>query len=252
MSAPTPAQLAGTSRLSVDRPRAEHDPLRVVDRTPRETAPTVVLPPLTGAPVREIRKRLARFTAVLIIDDSCSMYGFFWGDELSGRYAAARSLLELLRRSGPCSLGAVHYGDTAPASLALEPRNIATDHDVVLRALSAPEPLGGTNVAAALERSRIIAPPPAESTATAAYLVVSDGIEPVTAAIEAAVERLGAARVHLLLVDRAGGCTPQMEAAWRALQLGSLTRLKTFDPKLMAEQLAGVAASTLGLKTTTD
>jgi hypothetical protein len=243
-----PTQFAGSSGLSLGQPRPAHGALKVAPRAAGEKAPVVVLPPLMGASRTEIRKRVSRFTALFLIDDSGSMYGF-WGDQLSGRYAAARSLLELLRRSGGGRAGVVHYGSCAPTELTLQPRKIASDREEILRALTAPATLGGTNVAAALERAHVLAPPPNDAALATAYFIVSDGIEPVTPAIQTGVHKLGRSRVHLLLVDRAGGCTPHMETAWRALSLGSFTRLKTFDTKLMAEQLAQVAASTLDLKT---
>jgi len=240
-------QLLGRNTLSLLAPGAA---LRKVSVTahlgPAQPARSIVLPPLQGASKAVIRARLARLTVFFLVDDSGSMYGT-WGDPNGVRYAAARSLLELLRRSGGARVSIIHWGTDAPADMALAPIKLPRGRKDLELALSIPPTLGGTNVLSALGRAAELTPPLVEDE-QAIYFILGDGIELVTPAINTALSALGERQVHMLLVDRSGGCDPALEAAWRSVPFGSFTRLRTFDTRAMAHQLAQIAAATLSLE----
>jgi len=217
-------------------------------KPPVRQARPIVLPSMIGAPVKEIRRRIQKVLVFFVVDDSGSLYGV-WGDPGGVRYAAALSLLGLMERSAGKKAGraaVIHWGTTAPAELALVPVEVKRGRRALRQALTIPPTLGGTNLAAALDRAHAMTPELLEAEQVV-YYVLSDGIEEVTAAIHAAVGALPAGSGHMVLVDRSGGCDPAMEAAWQAVAFGSFTRLKTFDTREMSLQLAEIFASSMGL-----
>ena len=215
---------------------------------PRAARP-VALAPLAGAPPRVIAARVRKTTIQFLIDDSGSMYGP-WSDPSGIRYAAAESLLMLMRRHGGGRAGVIHWGDSVPRPLALAPVDVRRDRKVLQRALTIPASLGGTHLPRALlaAADHIDVTPDDE---TALVFVVTDGIEDVTAETHAAVAALPPNAVHVLLIDRSNGCTDAMEAAWRGVAFGSFTRLRTFDTRAMATQIADIFATGLELETQT-
>jgi hypothetical protein len=153
----------------------------------------------------------------------------------------------MMNKCGSARAAVVHWGTDAPLEMAVAPVQLKRGRKTLKQALSIPPTLGGTNLAGALSRAHELTPPPAQDEQTV-YYILTDGIEPVTPAIAAAIANLPAGSVHMLLVDRSGGCDPNMEAAWRGCAFGSFTRLRTFDTEAMSHQLADIAATTLGLE----
>jgi hypothetical protein len=239
-------QLIGSSaaRLAASGPPTGA-PVIESHRRPDRPARPVWLPPMVGASPDEIRLLLR-----LLIDDSGSMYGR-WGDPTGVRYAAAQSLLGLIERSsgrGASSRAAViHWGTDAPAALALAPIDVRRGRKALKQALTVPPTLMANNLPLALARAREMTPRLIEEE-QAIYYVLSDGIEDVTPAMHAAIAALPAGSVHMVLVDRSGGCDPAREAAWNHVAFGSFTRLKTFDTTEMAQQLAEVFATSISLE----
>ncbi len=76
--------------------------------------------------------------------------------------------------------------------------------------------------------------------------VITDGIEAVTTSVHRGVGALPPGSVHMLLVDRASGCTEEMEADWRGVAFGSFTRLDDADTRAMGDQLAATVAAAIG------
>ena len=201
---------------------------------------------MVGASERTIRGLVDEIEVWLIVDDSGSMYGQ-WGDPTGIRYAAGRSLVGLLQRAGGGWVGVIHWGTHAPVELALRPAHVRKGRNDLRGALTIPPTLGGNDLPLALARARELSTGPSAGRRQL-YYVLTDGIEPVTPAMHAALAALPENSVHMVLVDRSGGCDPAMEAAWRSCAFGSFTRLRTFDTKVMAYQLADIFAGSLGLR----
>ena len=91
-------QLIGRTNVAPSASAVNEVMLNVFDQT-TQTARPVALPTLVGGSAREIRALALNVRAVFAIDDSGSMYGNF-GDPTGIRYAAARSLVAMQRRSG--------------------------------------------------------------------------------------------------------------------------------------------------------
>lgn len=182
---------------------------------------------------------------VFLPDDSGSMYGT-WGDEQGVRYAAALSVIDLMRRIGGGRAAVVHWGTEAPADQVLPLTNVRLGMGRLRKALQIPPTLGGNNFPAALDRAAEVLE---GSDRQRLQLVfgVTDGIEYLSPGINASLARLPAGSVHVLLVDRSGGCNEELERQWRALPLGSFTRLDVLDTTRMAWQIADVTAAALGL-----
>jgi von Willebrand factor type A domain len=217
-----------------------------LQRPPRQPARPIVLPPLAGRPSQEIERLVRRATVLFLMDDSGSMYSH-WGDERGVRYAAALSLVELMRRAGGGRAGVVHWGSAAPPELVTPPVDVRRDRRELRRALTIPIPtLGGNDLPAALDRAAELLSPGSEDDRAFAF-VIGDGIEAVTPEVHRAVAMLPQRAVHMLLVDRSGGCDAEMERAWQSVAFGSFTRLDVFDTTAMAYQLANSFAACLGL-----
>lgn len=237
-------QLAGTAGFSLAAPT----PSGVKLDSPRWPAPSsyaraVTLPPLTGAPPSTIAKRAAQVTAAFLIDHSGSMYGT-WGDPTGIRCAAAESVIRLQRRTGGGRAVIVPWGSTAPAEMVTGPIEVKRGLKTLKHALVIPPTLGGNDLPAALRRAREILAQPTPDQAYLIY-VITDGIEPVTTDMHDAVAALPPRSVHLCLVDRSNGCTPDMEADWATVAFGSFTRLNHLDVRTMAVELAHIYASSL-------
>ena len=205
----------------------------------------VVLPPLVGASPREIRELAQKVLAVFATDDSGSMYGSF-GDPTGIRYAAARSLVAMQRRSGGGLAGVVHWGTSAPEEMVTPLVDVRRKRRLLDRGLQIPKTLGGNDLPAALRRVAEMLPPLDRNDIPLVF-VITDGIEDVTAETHAAVAALPKGSVHMLLVDCSNGCSEEMEQAWRTVAFGSFTRLPHFDTKAMAMALATAYAQSLGL-----
>jgi Mg-chelatase subunit ChlD len=201
---------------------------------------------MVGAPAKRVRELVRRSVVLFLCDDSGSMYGG-WGDPTGVRYAAALSLLGLMDRSGGGRAAVVHWGTEAPLSLAVAPTDVRRDRRALKSALTIPPTLGGTDLPRALQRARNIATS-LEPDENLVCFVLTDGIESVTTATHAAIAALPAGSVHMILVDRSGGCDGAMEAAWKTVAFGSFTRLRTFSTPEMAQQLAVIFATSLGLE----
>lgn len=242
-----PHQLVGQPNLGLGVPGGTHRvlPTPVPSGSVRAATP-IVLPPMIGASKQEIKARVELLVVQFLCDDSGSMYGAY-GDRDGVRYAAALSLLRLMERAGGGRCGVVHWGTDAPSSLALAPVDIKRGRRALKQALTVPPTLGGNNLPLALTRARKLMPRLADNEQSLT-LVLSDGIEPVTPAMHAAVAALPPRSVHMLLVDRSGGCNTAMEQAWSTVAFGSFHRLNVFDTKVMAFQLAEILADSIGLQ----
>lgn len=75
----------------------------------------------------------------------------------------------------------------------------------------------------------------------------TDGIETVTEEIRAAVRALPEQSVHLCLIDRSGGCGPDLEAQWRTVDFASFTRFAKLDVGSVAHEMATLYTRALGL-----
>jgi hypothetical protein len=194
-----------------------------------------------------IKARVGRMLVYFVCDDSGSMYGS-WGDPTGVRYAAALSLLRLMASSGGGRAAVIHWGTESPPELALGPVPVKGGGGRTLRrSLVVPPTLGGNDLPLGLRRASEMTPVLAEDEQVV-YFVLTDGIEAVTPATHAAVDALAEGSVHMILVDRSNGCTPEMETAWKAVPFGSFTRLRSFETKPMARQLAETFAAAIDLE----
>ena len=173
------------------------------------------------------------------MDDSGSMYGT-WGDPTGVRYAAARSVLEFLRRCGAGQLGVIHWGSTAPEELALPPTDVRKGRGQILKALRIPPTLGGNNLGAALRL--------AAKWSCTLTVVITDGMEDFSLDLRRPIGALPEASIHVLLIDRSRGCGPEFEAQWRSLPLGSFVRLDDSDVLRMAHQIAELICRAVGAR----
>lgn len=229
-------------------PKPPKRPIARLLLPPEQAATAVELPKLIGQP-RKIIKKLVRGAKLwLLIDDSGSMYFWPWGDPAGIRYEAARTVMELLRTNGGGEASVVHFGGSAPVGLVTPLTEVKSGQQTLDRALTIPYPnLGWTDLAAGLERVLEGMPILGDDEAPV-VVVISDGIQAVDSRIHDAVKALPPGCVHMLLVDRSSGCDAATEAAWRSAGFGSFARLRTFDTREMAIQIAEVFADALGLQ----
>lgn len=203
------------------------------------------VPPLTGQPRAVIAQLVRDVTLLFLIDRSGSTFGP-WGDPTDVTGAAAEGVIDLQRASGGGRAGVVLWGSDAPRNLAVGPLDVVKDSRELRAALRNTTSLGGTNIAAGIARGKQLADA-APSGHTVITVVLTDGIEIVDDRVRAAVSSLPPHSMHICLVDRANGCTPDMEAAWRSLPLGSFTRLQSFDLADITTQIVTIFATSLGL-----
>jgi Mg-chelatase subunit ChlD len=185
---------------------------------------------------------LRSLDVVLAVDDSGSESVI---DPTGVRYAAALSVLNFLRRRDDAMVGVVHWGSAAPAELML-PLTPTSKYRRIEKALTIPEHgLGGTNVAAGLAAAADLLAHGRDD-AQPVVAILSDGLEQVGSAAAHEISRLRERCVHVILVDPANTCSPDLEAGWRALGLGSFTRLDEVRTEPMAWQIAEIVARAAG------
>jgi hypothetical protein len=202
------------------------------------------LPGLAGAPPSVTRHRVANLDVIFAIDESGSVHGPDGTDPQGARNAACLSVVDLMRRHGGGRAGVVHWGNTAPASLALAP--VPVYHRRLQRGLRIQPKLGGTRPEVALARVRKLICGNS-SGRTLAVLLITDG-QDLGTGLDKALKQLPARSVHLILVDPSGDCWGQ-ETAWRALPWGSFTRLESLcDHKRLAWESGAVIAGSIGLR----
>lgn len=243
MSAPFPGRLIGL-RVGGIRSGRLHPPASPPPASLFQPV-RLALPPGVG---RRDLAAIWRATWVMFaVDDSGSMYGQH-ADDQGVRYAAARSIVDFMVRAGGGHAGVVHWGSNAPADLTLAPVNVRWRRRALETALRIPRNLGGTNMVAGFQRAKQLLPAPQRGQHQA-VLVLTDGVEQTGTGPElvAAINQLPAASVHLLLIDHWHSCTPELEDAWRALPLGSFTRLPLDDPAQLSWQVADVLVRSRGL-----
>lgn len=211
---------------------------------PARPSRPVRLSSLAGAPRNVIRQRVTNLDVIFAIDDSASVHGPDGTDPGGVRNAACLSVVDLMQRHGGGRAGVVHWGDTAPVSLALAPMPVHRGR--LRRGLRLQPVLGGTQPAVALARVRKLIQG-TRSGRTLAILLLTDG-QDLGTGLEQALGQLPAHSVHLILVDPSGDCWDQ-EAAWRELPWGSFTRLENLsDLKRLAWESGAIIARSIGLR----
>lgn len=201
------------------------------------------LPDLTGAPPAVQRQLIGSLVVMFAIDGSGSVHGPHGTDPHGARNAACLSVVDLMHRYGGGRAGVVHWGQTAPADLALPPMPVRRGR---LRRVLAMQPmLGGTNPAAALARVRQLVPAVSPGQ-TLVVLLLTDG-QDLGDGLAGQLAQLPPVSVHLLLVDPSGTCYGR-EKVWQALAWGSFTRLANLhDPQRVAWESGAVIARCIGL-----
>ncbi|MFF1657770.1 VWA domain-containing protein [Streptomyces sp. NPDC058255] len=177
-------------------------------------------------------------TVIIAVDDSGSTSGT---DPYAVRYAAARAVIEWMRRQGGGQAGVVHWGSTAPARLAVRPVSVNRKMRTLRRALSQRPNLGWTVPAVALQRAARMLPTPAPDELQAVLLVTDaeDCGEGLAEALGLLTERA----VHVLIVGDG-----DQDAGWEALPFASITRLPSFNNQALALACGSVLAGALGLR----
>jgi hypothetical protein len=242
-----PQQIVAAPDLQLGAPGSLGVVVPAPDLTPTLVAKPVNLPNLMGPRTAAVRAAVAKAIVEFVIDDSGSMYGSY-GDDTGIRYAAANSLVRLMRRSGGGRAGVIHWGSCVGGVLQIT--DIKKDRKEIDRALSIPPDLGGTEMGPALSRA-------AEELSglaageTPVVFVITDGICDPDGYVTSAMANLPSSSVHLLLIDRSNCCSQGLEATWRATPASTVTRLNHLDTKGMALELAQVFADSLGLSLAT-
>lgn len=236
----------GRRYLNKDRPVTSG---RYIPGPPREKimARAITLPPLSGGSRQEVRAQLRRSIFAIVPDRSGSIFATWGGDPDDVIGAAGESLFMLQRRYGGGRGLVVPWGSTAPAELVVGPTDVKRHFKTLKQALRNRGSLGGNDLPAALRRT-------AEHLGSLAadempvIFVPTDGIEDVTAETHSAVAALPEGSVHLILIDPRGGCGPEMEANWRSVAFGSLTRVQDLSVRNLATTIAELYADALGLE----
>jgi hypothetical protein len=211
---------------------------------PTKRQPTIRLALPEGPDRERLTQALVTLTVIFAVDDSGSMYGQ-WADDAGVRYAAARSVVDLMVRGGGGRAGVIHWGGTAPPEMALAPVDVKRGRRRLDQALQIPPGLNWTDVVPALHLARELLTEAGGS--RQAVLVLTDGLQEPTAAVAAAIQQLPKGSVHILLIDHWHECTEELEAAWRAQPLGSLTRLTLNDPAQLTWEVADVLVTSCGV-----
>jgi hypothetical protein len=198
-----------------------------------------------GVSAADLSRRVCSSRWVLAIDDSRSMYGSA-GDPSGVRYVAGRAIVDLMARCGGGQIAVVHWGSTAPPSMARPLTEVRSGARRLVDALRAPTDLGGTNSAAALRLSADLLGPPVPGEHRAVALI-TDGYEQVTPELTAAVRALPRDSVDVLLIDHSNYCDAAFERGWRSLDIRSFTRLTVDQPELMTWEITNVLFRALGL-----
>jgi hypothetical protein len=238
-----PGQLIGETALGASGAKARELPARSASL--RTGARAIQVCPLVGAPRRVIVQLAQQIIICFAPDRSGSMYGT-WGDPSDVCGAAAESLIGLQRRSGGGHAAVVPWGTDAPAELVVGPIDVNKGAKYLSSALREHSSLGGNDLGAALRRAAEVTRPLTAEQKLLVF-VLTDGIESVTPEIHSAVAALPGGSVHMLLVDRANGCSPQMEADWLTVGFGSFTRLNALNVASMTAELVQIYADALSL-----
>ena len=127
---PSPRQVAGPQ-----------SPARSL--SPRSAGPFAR--PGSAPPQNVIGERVANLDVIFAIDDSASVHGPDGTDPRGARNTACLSVVDLMHRHGGGRAGVIHWGDTAPASLALAP--VPVHRGQLRRRLELQPVLGGTQPA---------------------------------------------------------------------------------------------------------
>lgn len=237
----------GSSRLlHKDRPATSgtHIPGR-----PRKSDPAqpIALPGLAGVGTDEIRSRVRHLHFETAPDWSGSTFSVWGGDPNDVIGAVALSVFMWLRRYGGATAGVIPWG-TAPADhLAVGPLPLKKDLKRLKAAIRNRVNLGGNDLPAALRlAANRTSGLPADTVPF--YWVPTDGIEAVTASTHDSVNALPAGSVHLVLIDPLHGCSPEMEADWRKVPFGSVTRIDDLTVRNVATTIAELCAAAIGLQ----
>jgi hypothetical protein len=219
----------------------------------RKAERAIMMPPFIGASDKEIAARVRKIVTKILVDRSGSMdCGSWGGDPTDVCGAAGESVFGLLRRSGGGLVTIIPWGSDAPPERITGPLDVRRNFRTLRTAMRDRAGLGGTNLFAGLARAAEIQPTlaPDEIPLT---LIFSDGIQDVSPAVHAAVAALPPSSVHMCLIDRFNGCTPDLEAAWQSVPFASFTRLDVLDVRNLAIQIAEIyaGATDLSVGTTT-
>jgi hypothetical protein len=244
--------VAAATRLSLTGPGGVGQYIQPSPPPPgRRAARAVTLPGFTGASQSEIAIRLDKVRTVVIADCSNSMRVSLWSgdpDDVVG--AAAESVFRLLRKFGGGRATVIHYGSDAPADRVFGPYDVKRELKPLVRAARDRPSLGGTNLHAGLSRAlEVLSALTADETLIG--WIFTDGIQDVSPQIHAAVNAFPTNSLHLCLIDRFNGCTPEIEAAWKTIPWNSFTRLDALDVRALGVQLAHVYATATGLSIAT-
>lgn len=237
--------VGGTHRLHLRRP--ETSGVYVPGPSPEVgVAQPIVLPNLSGAATSQIRSRIDNFYFETVPDWSGSTFSVWGGDPSDVIGAVVVSVFIWLRRYGGGQAGVLPWGTTPATELAVGPLSVKKQFKTLKAAVRNRVNLGGNDLPAALRVSaeRISRLPP---TTVPFIWVPTDGIEEVTTATHEAVNALPPGSVHLVLIDPLHGCTPDMEAAWRSVNFGSVTRIDDLSVKNVATTIAQLCADALSL-----
>ena len=240
---PLTRRSVGRWRLRSGRSRSEVARLRATMTVGSPSERQVRLDSPYGLAVEELHARLAETTVRLLMDDSGSMYGP-GGDPTGVRYAAGRSIAGWLGRNGGGQLGVIHWGSNAPHELAVPPCDVRLHRRRIRDALVIPPTLGGNNLSDALRLAARY--PTAHPGGADVTIVITDGMEDFSLDLRTPMTALPPASVHILLVDRSHGCDAAFEENWRALPLGSFTRLDDNDVRHMTYQIAELICREIG------
>lgn len=184
----------------------------------------------------------ARF--VLVIDDSSSTDST---DPDNNRYTAARAVADFL---GTLSdqrfadeVGVVHFGDDAPAEMALAPLPVLSHGPQIAAALS-PRRLGGTSISAGLARADELLSRPFSGRSVVLLFTDGQDQEPAIAQYLAA---LGADSVHLVALDGDGGYR-SLRSFWEDLPFDGVSRLEDLDEGHLEEAFGRIIVAELGME----
>lgn len=239
-------RVLATSHLGMARPPSAGVFVAGPPRLPR-AARAITLPPLAGAPRKEIRRRVGCSLCGVVPDRSGSIFSTWGGDPDDAIGAAGESLFLLQRRSGGGQGLVVPWGSTAPRELVVGPLDTRRHSRPLRTALRNRGSLGGNDLPAALHRTaEYLVGRPADEIPV--IFVPTDGGETVTAATHAAVTALPEGSVHLILIDPRNICSPEMEADWRSVAFGSFNRIDDLSVRHLATRIAEIYAAALGLE----
>lgn len=238
--------VCGTHHLHRGRPESSGSHIPGPTRRASLAQP-VALPSLTGADFAGIRARVRHLHFETLPDWSGSTFSVWGGDPNDVIGAVTVSVFLWLRRYGGGTAGVIPWG-TAPAShLAVGPLPVNKNLRSLKAAIRNRVNLGGNDLPAALRLAQQRTSKVPTDTERF-FWVPTDGIESVNSATHDAVNMLPPGCVHLVLIDPLHGCTEQMEAEWRSVPFGSVTRIDDLTVTNIATTIAELCASAIGLQ----